>query len=100
MARALDIQDIIDNCSHSVTIRNVYKPRTVRIGDFNGWREDGSRNFGFSTASDARAFLRACGYVRQPAFFGVQHGERAVLAFDGWKHGNGTYAFIHDLYIV
>ena len=49
---------------HAVTVSYVRKPRTVRIGDFDGFHT-GHRTYAFRTIDDAESFLRACGYSRE-----------------------------------
>jgi len=87
--------DLKTGLSRSVHILNVYKPRSVRIGSFNGWLEEGSRNFGFNYADEAERFLTACGYARIPELQGVETLPNGVNAFYMWRHPNGSYATLH-----
>ena len=87
--------------SHAVFSLNVDKPRTVRIGDFNGWREEHSRSFGFRDACDAIRFLEACGYIRDVELQGVETLPNGANAIYGWWHpSNGSCATLQVVTVM
>ncbi|MBR5705224.1 MAG: hypothetical protein IKX21_04555 [Deltaproteobacteria bacterium] len=89
----------ITEIEYSVTVSYVVKPRTVRIGDFDGDRT-GSRRYSFSTVSDAESFLRACGYSREAGHMeslmnASLGGRPATEKIKTWIWSSGTRPSAH-----
>jgi hypothetical protein len=91
---------------HSVTVSYVRKPRTVRIGSFNGNRA-GRMRYSFSTVADAERFLEACGYAKERGWIescgSTMLGSRPATSKSvlwTWQNGTDDRAHLDELTIV
>ena len=91
---------------HTVTVSYVRKPRTVRIGSYNGDRI-GRMRYGFSTVADAESFLEACGYTRErgrieccgSTILGNKPATSKSVMWT-WQNGTDNRAHLDELTIV